>query len=116
MLIVSGYGIVTSLGLGQAANFQKLSEEQHGLSSIELIETIHASSFPFGEVKLNNQTLHDQLSKSPKEGFTRTTLLGMNALQEAWVQAQIEAHQPLRIGLFNATTVGGVSSPKNSTI
>lgn len=108
MLIVSGYGIITSLGQGKESNFQKLAKEQHGLSSIELIDTLHAKTFPFGEVKLDNQALHAKLDKSPKEGFTRTTLLGMHALQEAWIQAQIPKNHTFRIGLFNATTVGGM--------
>jgi 3-oxoacyl-(acyl-carrier-protein) synthase len=107
-LIVSGLGIITSLGNGIEANFSKLQKMQHGLSSLELIDTIHAKQFPFGEIKTETANFLSALQLQTKKGFTRTSLLGINALMEAYNMAKIPMQNNLRIGLVNATTVGGM--------
>jgi len=108
MLIVSGYGILSSLGQGAAENFSSLAKETHGLSSLDILETLHAKEFPFGEVKLNNNRLYRGLTRRSRLWHTRTALLGITALEEAWEHAKIQEKHSFRIGLFNATTVGGM--------
>lgn len=108
MLIVSGYGILSSLGQGAAENFSALANETHGLTSLDILETLHANEFPFGEVKLNNNRLYRGLTRRSRLWHTRTALLGITALEEAWEHAKIQEKHNFRIGLFNATTVGGM--------
>ena len=107
-IVVSSIGIYTALGKGVQANFEELKNEQTTLSHLEYLQTIHANQFPFGEIKSSTQSLLDSLNLPNKEGYTRTTLLALHALQEAIAGANIDLSNNLRVGIINATTVGGM--------
>ena len=107
-IVASSMGIYTALGKGVQANFEELKNEQTTLSHLEYLQTIHANQFPFGEIKSSTQSLLDSLNLPNKEGYTRTTLLALHALQEAIAGANIDLSKNLRVGIINATTVGGM--------
>ncbi|MBL7766409.1 MAG: beta-ketoacyl-[acyl-carrier-protein] synthase family protein [Chitinophagaceae bacterium] len=107
-IVVSGLGIVTAIGQGVQASLQSLRAEKAGLSHLDFLNTAHANIFPFGEIKQSTQELIQSAGSSIQRGYTRTSLLGIMALQEAWQQASLRPQQGLRIGLINATTVGGM--------
>lgn len=106
--MVTGMGIYTSLGRGVFANHKQLSLQQHGLQTLDFLETIHAQSFPFGEIKKSSIDLLLQAALPLNQGFSRTSALGMLALEEAYEQASLQKHSALRIALINATSVGGM--------
>lgn len=107
-IVVSGAGIYTALGLGLSANFDALSKQQHGFSSLDFLPTIHASEFPFGEIKMSTADLAASVSHQWENGYTRTSLLGIKAIEEAYQQAGLHKYPTLRVGLFNASTVGSM--------
>jgi 3-oxoacyl-[acyl-carrier-protein] synthase-1 len=107
-LIVSGRGIYTALGKGVEANNYALQSMQHGLSKLDYLKTIHANAFPFGEIKKSAEELILEAKLQDNKGFTRTSLLGIMALKEAYIQAKIPFSNSLRIGIINATSVGGM--------
>lgn len=107
-LIVSGLGIYTSLGRGMDANMESLRAMKHGLSSLAYLQTIHADVFPFGEIKKSASDLLQEAGLEENQGLTRTSLLGILAIQEAYAQANIPLENNLRIGIINATSVGGM--------
>ncbi len=101
-------GIYTALGKSLQANFDCLSSQIHALTSLDFLQTKHALEFPFGEIKLSTSDLLNALNLPHKRGYTRTSLLGITALQEAFTNAGLNQSEGLRIGLINATTVGGM--------
>lgn len=106
--VISGYGIISALGKGVASNFQSLQAMNHGLTHLDFLNTIHAESFPFGEIKLSAEELIDLALVPASKGFTRTSTLGILALREAMQMAGLANTRPYRIGLINATSVGGM--------
>ncbi len=107
-IVVSGMGIYTALGKGLQQNFEMLSHEKHALGSLQFLTTNHAAEFPFGEIKMSTPDLLHQLGLPVRKGFTRTSLLGISALQEALTHAGLCDLQGKRVGIINATTVGGM--------
>ncbi len=107
-IIVSGMGILTSLGKGVEANHRKLSSAEHGLGSLDFLTTNHSASFPYGEIKKTTDELIEEAGLKTNKGFSRTAALGILAVQEAFQQARMSVPHQLRIGLINATTVGGM--------
>lgn len=107
-VVVSGMGIISALGKGVSEQYAALRMERHGLSHLEYLDTVHAHSFPFGEIKITNEDLAKTLHYPPDKIYTRNSLLGIFALKEALQQSGIKVDGTLRIGLINATTVGGM--------
>ena len=101
-------GVYSALGKGIQNNFQKLTQSNHALSSIEFLDTIHKNQFPFGEIKKSTKDLKKDLEIAEHQIYTRTSLLGISAMQEALNHASIEINNKYKIGLINATTVGSM--------
>ena len=107
-IVISGYGIISALGKGVATNFESLKAMTPGLSHLQYLSTLHSDAFPFGEIKHSAEELI-QMAKVPSaKGFTRTSTLGILALREAMQMAGLESAKSIRIGLINATSVGGM--------
>ncbi len=97
MVVITGIGIVTALGIGQEANLQMLKSGRDGI--------IRDGEFLVGKVNYTNDELKELLGINEKETISRTTLLGMLACQEAINDAKID---PKNTAFINATTVGGM--------
>ena len=107
-IIVSGMGIYTALGHGLDANYKCFEREQAALHSLDFLKTNHSNEFPFGEIKRSTASLIKEAELMGDKGYTRTSALGILALKEAYLHAKIPLQNSLRIGLINATTVGGM--------
>lgn len=107
-IVVSGMGMYTALGKGLQANYNALSHQEHALGPLDFLKTTHAASFPFGEIKQSTQSLLQSLQLPIHKGYTRTSLLGITALQEALLHAGLHSFNQLKVGIVNATTVGGM--------
>ncbi|MBS1611471.1 MAG: beta-ketoacyl-[acyl-carrier-protein] synthase family protein, partial [Bacteroidetes bacterium] len=79
---VTGMGIISPLGHSVAENRAALAAGKCGLSHLDLFDTKYAELMPFGEIKISNEELKQQLSVSAK-GVTRTTLLALHAINQA---------------------------------
>lgn len=107
-IVVSGMGICSALGMGLQNNFKKLEAGSHGFSSLDFLETIYKNDFPFGEIKMSMTSLQKHLNERSHQSFTRTSLLGIIALEEALLYAGLHSRKPFRIAFLNATTVGSM--------
>lgn len=112
MVLVTGMGMITTLGNSVSENLSALLEEKQALSRPEILCTRHKDDVMVGEVKMTNEELEHALDISTV-GFSRTTLLGIYALREALKSLPPEQRKNKRIAFINATTVGGMSDVEN---
>jgi len=106
-IFITGAGIISALGLGKEKTLQALQNGTSGIGSMQHLQTIH-NQFPVGEVTYSDEELREILKISKDRVTTRTTLLGMVALQEALEQAQLQNRDNLRVAFISGTTVGGM--------
>ena len=112
-LCITGFGIVSSIGVGKEETLQSLLAERTGLGSVKYLKTIH-DEFPVGEVPLSNEEMASSLDIPSEQPMTRTALMGMMALREALDDSGIQAfkHSSIqafkRVSFVSATTVGGM--------
>jgi 3-oxoacyl-(acyl-carrier-protein) synthase len=107
-VFITGFGIITSIGNNTAENFQSLVKGKCGFGELTILDTIHQTSLPSCEIKLNDDELRKLANAGAGKGFTRTALLGLIALREAILSAGLTKKQIQDAGLFSATTTGGI--------
>lgn len=107
-IVVTGMGIVSSIGLGVNETFDSLVNKRTGVSSLSILDTIHKDEFVMGEVKLTQQQLIKKAGVDPDKPFTRTALLGIIAAREAVINASLTSNELKSTGLISASTVGGM--------
>ena len=106
-ICVTGYGIVSALGIGKEATLHSLMDGKRGIGAVRYLKTTH-SEFPVGEVPLSNEEMMHLLHISPSTPTTRTALMGMLALGEALSDAGLSGCEIEETGLVSGTTVGGM--------
>ena len=106
-LCITGYGVVSSIGIGKEANLRSLLEERAGLGRVKYLTTSH-DEFPVGEVQLSNDEMVELLGISPSEPMTRTALFGMMALREALNDSGLSQEHIAKAAFVSGTTVGGM--------
>lgn len=102
---IAGLGVISAIGASPDECFHAFEKEQHGIGSLQLLDSIYKGSLPVGEVKLTNESLANSLGVA--RPVTRTALLGMHAARQAVQNARVDLTQ-WRVGLISATTVGGM--------
>ncbi|MFN8322770.1 MAG: beta-ketoacyl synthase N-terminal-like domain-containing protein, partial [Chitinophagales bacterium] len=108
-IAVTGIGLITPLGNSVTENHTALKEGRSGLSHLELFPTKYASLLPFGEIKISNESLKQQLEVSTP-GVTRTTLLALHAFIQAVGDSALSSDELQRsdTALINGNTIGGM--------
>lgn len=115
-IAITGEGIVSAIGLNKQEVLQALQEGRTGIGEMKYLQSIH-HELPVGEVELSNEQMKKMLGIPSEQMMSRTSLLGMlaidQALKEAYVNvASLRARKadgkPLRIVLVSGTTVGGM--------
>src|SRR5688572_16654131 len=97
-VLISGVGIISAIGDNVEETLHSLLESKTGVGKITILKTALSETHPAGEVKKTNDELRE-LAGLPGEGFySRTTLLGMIAAQQALVSAKIDSVSDLRTG------------------
>jgi 3-oxoacyl-[acyl-carrier-protein] synthase-1 len=104
-IAITGIGIISSLGLNAAENFNSLINSKTGIGQMELLESVH-KELPVAEVKKTDEELARLLQLPYDRKYTRTALLAMLAAQEAWTDACADASS--KNGVISATTVAGM--------
>lgn len=104
-IVVTGLGIVSSLGFGKEVTLQALLNEQSGISAPKILNTEHIEH-PVGEVKLSTIDLAKHIGIDADEAISRTSLLGLCAAREALRDARITDVRSM--AFINGTTVGGM--------
>ncbi len=72
------------------------------------IETSLRDELMVGEVPKSHRELFGLAGLLPVEGYSRNSLLGIIAAQEAAACGRLDSHTGLKTGLISATTVGGM--------
>ncbi len=108
-IVVTGIGVITPLGATVSANRTALKEGRSAFSNLELFPSKYASVLPFGEIKISNADLKQQLGVV-EPGVTRTTLLALHAFQQAIADSNLSAAdlQSSGTALLNGNTIGGM--------
>lgn len=108
-IVVTGIGIISAIGNSVEENRLALQKGTCGITSVELFETRYAALLPFGEIKLSNETLKQQLHVS-NVGVTRTSLLAQHAFEQALMDSVLSKEEitSFDTAFINGSTVGGM--------
>lgn len=106
-IVVSGYGIVSAIGLNKAETLDSLLSEKSGIGTMRILKSIH-TDLPVGEVKLSNEELCQRLNIPTNAVVNRSSLLGIMAAKEALSQANIEEVSDM--AFISGATVGGMDT------
>lgn len=115
-IAITGEGIVSAIGLNKQEVLQALQEGRTGIGEMKYLQSIH-HELPVGEVDLSNEQMKKMLGIPSEQMMSRTSLLGMLAIDQALKEAYVDVAslrarkadgKPLRIVLVSGTTVGGV--------
>ena len=115
-IAITGEGIVSAIGLNQQEVLQALQEGRTGIGEMKYLQSIH-HELPVGEVDLSNEQMKKMLGIPSEQMMSRTSLLGMLAIDQALKEAYVDVAslrarkadgKPLRIVLVSGTTVGGM--------
>ena len=100
---VTGAGVVSAVGCGQGETLDALRRGASGIAPVLYLQT-EEKAFPVGEVKFSDAELAARCGA--QSGLSRTSLMGILALQEALAQAGLK--DLAGIPLIGGTTVGGM--------
>lgn len=100
--------MITAMGDDVQQHLERLLKVQSGLGFTDYVNTVHQHVLPVAEVKHADAELATMAGLPGTDGYTRTTLLGLVAMQEALRSAGHPDVQAARTGFINATTVGGM--------
>ncbi|UII34792.1 beta-ketoacyl-[acyl-carrier-protein] synthase family protein [Fulvivirga ulvae] len=103
---VSGYGIISALGVGVGSNLSALQSSNSGISAPSLLDTSH-KDMPVGELKVSNAEL-TELAGLKHKNLSRTALMGVLAAREALEMAGLTPAKLRSASLINGTSVGGM--------
>ena len=92
-VLVTGAGIISSLGFNTEETASALGASRSGIGKITLLDTIHKDSIPAAEVKATDNELKELSEISGKGSFSRTALLGIIAARQAMLQADINRYK-----------------------
>lgn len=108
-IFVTGIGIISAIGNSVEENRLALQEGKCGISTVELFETRYSALLPFGEIKLSNDLLKQELHVDAIN-VTRTSLLAQHAFKQAIHDSNlsIEDITAVDTAFINGTTVGGM--------
>ncbi|MCB2195773.1 MAG: beta-ketoacyl-[acyl-carrier-protein] synthase family protein [Bacteroidetes bacterium] len=107
-VFVTGIGIISGIGNNVEETLQSLKEKKSGVTDIKYLETNHKGTIPVSEVKLSEEELIERANLPKGEPYTRATLIGIIAANEAVKNAQITDMAEYKTGLISGTTVGGM--------
>lgn len=105
-VVVTGIGIISSIGNNLQETFNSLVEKRSGIGKIKILETVRKDEFLLGEIKLDHNQLIELAKVDPDKPWTRTALLGIIAAKQAIQDAKIDVNQST--ALVSASTVGGM--------
>lgn len=107
---VTGMGVISALGNNLFENHTSLLLGKAGIGKAQYFDSYYTDILPFGEVNLSNDILKQNLGLTKETGYTRTSLLAVQAFEEAIHDAGL-THEFLTsydTALISASTVGGM--------
>lgn len=110
-IVITATGIISALGRGTEQHTGALINKKAGMRHPLHLRTKHASEFVCGEVDYSNDQLATLLElPTGDNGYTRTTLLALAAMQELMGNTDAALFTDNSFALINANTVGGMCS------
>jgi 3-oxoacyl-(acyl-carrier-protein) synthase len=108
-ITVTGIGAISAIGNTVAENRSSLVNGKCGIGRLENFPSKFSGIIPVGEIKISTETLKEKLD-AYEPGITRTTLLALHAMKEAFADSKLTIEQitSFDTALINATTVGGM--------
>lgn len=108
-IVVTGIGIITSIGASLGKNRQSLIEGKSGVGKAKYFSSKYIDLLPFGEIPQSTAALALTLNIDDP-GVTRTDIIALHALREAIEDAQLStaALQHPSTALIGGSTVGGM--------
>lgn len=103
---ITGYGLITALGIGVEAHLTALEQARTGITLPQFLNTVHKSDLVTGEVKYSNQALAERAGV--KASISRTAILGLVAAQEAIEASGLDKPRLKQAAFINGTSVGGM--------
>lgn len=107
-IFVTGIGIISGIGNNVEETLESIKQKKTGVTDIKYLKTIHKGVLPVSEVKLSEDELIERVKLEKNEPFTRSTLIGIIAADEAVKSAGIKDIKECKTGLISGTTVGGM--------
>jgi len=105
-VVVTGVGIVSSIGNNVDETYDSLINSKSGISRIDILNTYRKDEFLLGEIKYTHDELIQLAQVDGKVSWTRTALLGIIAARQAIADSGIDINE--NIALVSASTVGGM--------
>ena len=75
-VVVTGIGIISSIGNNLKETTHALLNMQSGIKPISILNTRHKDDFVLGEVKKTQEELHQLANADADKPWTRTAFLG----------------------------------------
>ena len=107
-IVVTGSGIICSIGTNKEEVFLSLKEKRSGIKIHNFQWKGEAMQLPFAAINQSNDQLRQQLGLENSSIYSRTTLIGILAAKQALKESNIRSRSALRGGLVSSTTVGGM--------
>lgn len=108
-VFVTGMGMITTIGETVVENLYSLREGKCGITNLTLFDSKYADLCPFGEIKVSNEVLKSSFQLTT-DSVTRTSLLALNAMQEAIFNGGLNTDNLTseNTALITGNTVGGM--------
>ena len=108
-IAITGLGIICAIGNDCQQVLDSLVNRKTGVGMMKYLQSCH-TELPVGEVKLSEDELKTLLGLPVESLYSRTTLLGAVAVQEAMADAGLSADMLAgkKVVLISGTTVGGM--------
>lgn len=111
-IFITGSGVVSAIGTGRAETLASLRESRSGIAPVRYLETADRG-FLLGEVRQTDGQLKERLGLKADTVISRTSLLGIFALQEALSEAGLGRDACAAMPLISGTTVGGMDQSEH---
>ena len=90
-IAITSTGIISALGSGNDANIDALTNKRSGLNYPVHLQTKHSKDYQLGEIDLSDDQLAAGLNlPTGNNGYTRTTLIALHAMQELMSDIDID--------------------------
>lgn len=115
-IAVTGEGVISAIGFNKQEMLLSLQKKQSGIREMKHLQSTHLE-LPVGEVNLSNEEMKNMLNIPTSQMMSRTALMGMIAIRQAFQDASIDVDEiiaqkkkgkALKIVLISGTTVGGM--------
>lgn len=106
-VVITGLGIVSSIGQNQEEVLRSLQEGRSGVLPQRFLKTKH-TQYPVGEVGKSNEELRRLCALPAEVPVSRATLLGLLAAREAVSQAGLDEDDLKQASFISGTCVGGM--------